>query len=679
MRAEVLAPAGGEEQLLAAVRAGADAVYLGTKSFNARSGAQNFDVEGLKEAVRYCHARGVKVHVTLNTLVRDEEILKVGQELQHVAQSGADAVIVQDLAVAALVKKHCPSLCMHASTQMTIHNLEGVRIAKELGFSRVVLARELSLREISAIAEGSDLELEVFIHGALCMCLSGACYLSAMIGGRSGNRGRCAQPCRLDFKSEGRAYALSLKDMSHIAHIQALSEAGICSFKIEGRMKRPEYVASAVCAVREALEGREPDMERLQAVFSRSGFTDGYLTGRRAHMFGVRTKVDVAASLKAMPAEVARYRMERQSVPLSMTLTLCAGEPAVLQISDASHTVLVKGPRAETAKTAALDAQRAKTNLAKLGGTPFYLDVFAAQIEPQTTLPAAALNALRREAVQTLLEKRAQATPHAWIAAEDALPPPAGAESEKRELRVRALRYEQLYPGIEADAFILPLKEIIAHPQAADRFEDRLVCELPQVVFPDDAGKLPKQLLEVAQMGVCTAIAENLGAIAMAKDAGFAVKGGHGLNVLNSLSAAMLAELGIEDITLSFELQAAKLPDLRVKGKKGILGYGRLPLMLMRACPRREKVRCVDCPGYGELTDRKRQKFSLLCMERKYTVLLNSLPLYVADKPICGIDFTTAYFTVESPEEVKRTLAAYQNAKPYGGTRTRGLYFRTLD
>ena len=335
---EILAPAGGKEQLLAAVRAGADAVYLGARNFNARRGAANFEENELFEAVAYCHARNVKVHVTLNTLVTDSELPDLLEEIKYVAKSGADAVIVQDLATAKLVREHCPDIAMHASTQMTIHNLAGAVAAKELGFSRIVLSRELSLNEIKTIAAGTDAELEVFVHGALCMCMSGACYLSSMIGGRSGNRGLCAQPCRLDFRFGEKDHALSLKDMSYVEHIRELAAAGVCSFKIEGRMKRPEYVAAAVNACKTALAGGVPDMESLRAVFSRQGFTDGYFTGRRgADMFGFRSHDDVTAGERVFKSFSALYKDEPQKVPLKMTLSLSEDAPSVLSVSDGEN------------------------------------------------------------------------------------------------------------------------------------------------------------------------------------------------------------------------------------------------------------------------------------------------------------------------------------------------------
>ena len=303
MTPEILAPVGSREALEAAVRCGADAVYLGQKSFSARADSRNFDPDALREAVAYAHRFGVRVHQALNIVTFDREFPALKDCIRAACDAGVDALIVQDWGVAAAVKALAPSMPLHASTQMAIHSPEGVRAAGELGFSRVVLARELSREEIAAIRASTSLELEVFVHGAHCMSVSGQCYLSAMLGGKSGNRGRCAQPCRLPFSAgcpgvpkAGEA-VLSLKDLCLIPRLPELAAMGIESFKIEGRMKRPEYVAAAVAACRAALDGREPDLAPLQAVFSRSGFTSAYFDGQiDRKMFGFRRKEDVEAA-----------------------------------------------------------------------------------------------------------------------------------------------------------------------------------------------------------------------------------------------------------------------------------------------------------------------------------------------------------------------------------------------
>ena len=268
---ELLAPAGNLESLLAAVHSGADAVYFGYGELNARRNAKNFDEDSLREASRICKERGVKMHMTVNTMVYDREYEQVMRTLEIACRYGIDALIVQDLGVAALVRKAAPEMPMHASTQLTVHNLSGALEAKQLGFSRVVLAREMSRSEIAAIASQAQIETEVFVHGALCMCVSGQCYMSSVIGERSGNRGLCAQPCRLPFSSGRKGdsgYALSLKDLSLAHRVQELVQLGVDSFKIEGRMKRPEYVAAAVSQFKQALEGQQADMDLMAAVFS---------------------------------------------------------------------------------------------------------------------------------------------------------------------------------------------------------------------------------------------------------------------------------------------------------------------------------------------------------------------------------------------------------------------------
>ena len=306
---EILAPAGSMEALTAAVHCGADAVYIGATLFSARQNAHNFDAAALQEAADFCHTNGVKLYLTVNTLVFDTEWTALDELLQTAAAVGMDACIVQDLGVADYIHQRIPEMPLHASTQMTICSPSGAIWAKEHGFSRVVVAREMTRSEIQAVC-AIGLEVEQFVHGALCMCISGQSYLSALIGARSANRGCCAQACRLPFTAakNPQAAALSLKDLCLLPHYQQLCADGIASLKIEGRMKRPEYVAAAVTALRQLKEGKQPDLQMLRAVFSRSGFTDGYYTGQRKQMFGVRQKEDVTAANAVLPklAELAK-------------------------------------------------------------------------------------------------------------------------------------------------------------------------------------------------------------------------------------------------------------------------------------------------------------------------------------------------------------------------------------
>ena len=674
---EILAPVGGKEQLLAAVRAGADAVYLGAKNFNARRGAANFGETELSEAVAYCHARNVKVHVTLNTLVMDNELPALLEEIKEIAESGADAVIVQDLAAAKLVREHCPDIAMHASTQMTVHNLAGVKAAQALGFSRVVLARELSLEEIKTIAAGTDAELEVFVHGALCMCMSGACYLSSMIGGRSGNRGLCAQPCRLDFRFGEKEYALSLKDMSYVEHIRELAAAGVCSFKIEGRMKRPEYVAAAVTACKTALSGGVPDMESLRAVFSRQGFTDGYFTGRRgADMFGFRSHDDVTAGERVFKSLGNIYKDEAQSVPVNMSLSVSEKAPAELFVTDGENKVKISGDPCQKALKAPTDYELARRYLSKTGGTPFFLKKldFAAEGEP--IIPAGEINEMRRSALARLLEMRSRVFPKKFI--EAPLPEIEKHACGAAALRLRFEKYEQACFESSAAAVILPIAEIEKHPEAAERFCGRLFAELPPLVFPADEEKLKKRLAALKAAGISDVVCDNIGTLALAKKAGMALHGGHGLNILNSVSLSEYERFGLSDATVSFELSAAKIRRLGGKIPRGILGYGYLPLMRTRACPLKKPSGCGGCTGSGKLRDRMGKEFTYLCFERKFGTLLNSLPLWVADREIGGIDFITLWFTVEQPRRCEEVYHLFAAKQPADTERTAGLYFREL-
>ena len=330
---EILSPAGSPEALRAAVCAGADAVYLGFGQFNARRGAKNFTRDEFAAAVSYCHLRGVKVYLTLNTLCSDREMAQAVDCAVQASQLGADAVLVQDMGLVRALRQCAPDLPLHASTQMTLHSLDGVKQAAELGMTRAVLARELSRRDIAYICERSPIEIEVFVHGALCMCYSGQCFMSSVIGGRSGNRGMCAQPCRLPYGwgdwADG--HPLSLKDMSLAGHLKELAELGVASAKIEGRMKRPEYVYIVTRVYADALrEGREPtaqELSQLEQAFSRQGFTDGYFVVKKGpDMFGVREEAKNPRELFAQ-ARAAYEKGEGPGVPVKFYAMVRPGEP----------------------------------------------------------------------------------------------------------------------------------------------------------------------------------------------------------------------------------------------------------------------------------------------------------------------------------------------------------------
>ena len=672
---EILAPAGNEQSLIAAVRSGADAVYLGTGAFNARRNADNFKDNALADAVNYCHGRGVKVYVTLNTLIRDEELPTFLTAAREVAQAGPDGVIVQDLAVVRVLKTICPDLPLVGSTQMSVHNAAGVKALEDLGFARVVLARELTLEEIRKIRSTTRAELEVFIHGALCMSVSGMCYYSAMMGERSGNRGLCAQPCRLNSSCNGRPYALSLKDMSFITRVRDLAAAGVCSVKFEGRMKRPEYVAAAVTAVKAALNGEQPDMATLQAVFSRSGFTDGYLTGKRnVRMFGVRTVEDAAASKTVFGRLAELYRREYPGVPVDLSLTV-GDDVLSLTAADEAGNVAQAAAPIQRADMAPLTEDIARRNLGKTGGTPFTVRSCRVDLPEGLPVPGSVVNGLRREALDQLLEMRSRGNGYALhaMAAPETRPRSPGNQT----LRLRFERAEQVFFASGIEAISLPFEQIEQHPALLAE-STPLWAELPQLVWPLEEQTILDRLLALKEKGLRDAVAQNVCELVLARRAGLTVHGGPTLNISNTLSLETYEAMGLADATLSFELPLKMGGRLGGERPRGILGYGRFPIMQFRACPARGEQGCGGCAGRPELVDRKGVVFPMICHDRRYTTLLNSVPLYLGDKSLPPFDFVTLYFTTEDRKTCQQVYEGYRKGAAPWFDRTSGLAFRTL-
>lgn len=681
--AEILAPAGGEAQLRAAVLCGADAVYLGLRGFNARAGAENFDENTLPQTVGWCHARGVRVYVTLNTLVTDRELPQWLHSLDAVAAAGVDGVLVQDLGLAKIIRQRYPTLPLHASTQMTIHNLAGARLLEEMGFAQVVLARELSKEEIAAICAGTSMRCEVFVHGALCMSVSGQCYLSSVLGERSGNRGRCAQPCRLDFKSHGRGYALSLKDLTLTDRLRELEALGVASFKIEGRLKRPEYVAAAVTACRQSLAGEAPDLETLQSVFSRSGFTDGYYTARRdLTMFGTRTREDAAAAAAVLGKLSALTRNEVGRLPVDMVLTMAPGEPATLAVTDGTHRVEVAGEVPQTALTRPTDEELARRALEKCGGTPFYLQNLTCHIGEGLMLPLSALNRLRAAALTALAEARSVVVPYPQAPAAAGEPAGRARPTGAPRLGCRLAAAAQATPAIRRGAgrLSLPLHELAERPELLETGAERWVAELPAFCAPQQEEAVMRALRKLKEQGLTAALCGNLGSLLMAREAGLRIIGDYGLNIINSPAAQQAAALGCDEITLSFECERNAARNIHSPVPIGVIAYGRLPLMLLRNCPGKTAAGCGDCRGINHITDRRGEDFPLQCQNRQYTHLLNPRPLFLSDRlpewDFC--DFLTLRFTTETPAECDEVLKMYQTGAAPAGPFTRGLYYRTL-
>lgn len=668
---QILAPAGNADSLAAAVRSGADAVYLGAGAFNARRNAENFGPGGLKAAIEYCHGRGVEVHVTLNTLIRDEEREDFLQTAREVIEAGADAVIVQDMGAAAYLRRLCPELPLSASTQMAIHNAAGAKKMEEMGFFQAVLARELSLKEIKYIHDNTNIRLETFVHGAHCMSVSGMCYMSAALGERSGNRGLCAQPCRLNFVCRGREYALSLKDLSFVAHIKELEQAGVTTLKIEGRMKRPEYVAAAVTAVRQARAGEQPDMEGLKKIFSRSGFTDGYLMGRRnLSMFGVRTEADARESRDVLGQMAGLYRREFPGVGVDMTLKT-HGEAVTLTVGDGENIVTLEKRPEQTARSP-LTKETARRNLSKTGGMPFYLREAQIDLPEGVLLAGSQISDMRREALEQLLTLRSRGRAYTLQDCEVTAVSPC--LPGKRELRLRFEQEEQAFfpEGVRVQ---LPVEVLEKCPEL---LEKDVIGELPALVWPLEEERLKNRLLVLKEQGLKAVAAGNVGTAALALALGLEVHGDAPLNITNTDSLLFYEGMGLKSLTLSMELPLQHGAKLGGSIKRGILAYGHLPLMYFRCCPAQGPGGCGGCQGRPVITDRLRKSFPLVCHGRRYTTLHNGVPLYLGDRERPAFDFETLYFTTETPEQCRQIYALYRQGKPFDGERTTGLAFRLL-
>ena len=693
---ELLAPAGSMEALRAAVCNGADAVYLGADTFNARMNARNFSAADLQEAVVYCHVRGVKVHLTLNTLVLDREMPRAAELIRMAASCGVDAFIVQDLGMVSLCRQLAPDVPIHASTQMSIHSLEGVLEAAALGCSRVVLARELPAEEIAHICKKSPVEIEVFVHGALCMCYSGQCYLSSVIGRRSGNRGQCAQPCRLPYgygRFESTRYPLSLKDNCLAGELDELRRMGVASIKIEGRMKRPEYVAIVTRAYRTVLNGGKlmpSDLQELETAFSRQGFTDGYFRGQTgSDMFGRRQEGEDTADLFAS-ARATYEQGEPQRIGVRFYAMIRRGEPAQLAVEDPDGNLCrTRGPVPEQAVYRSLTPQDLEQQLKKTGGTPYLCTAVRSSLDPDLMLPASAINAMRRDVIAELTAKRGRAAP-AHLNAYDEPPRYDGIAGEPQlTIAVRtAGQITSRMLSMKPTVLYVPLSELAEHPDLPQRVsvETQLAAILPRVIWSGELAPVARQLRTVYELGVRQVLAGNLGQLHIARAAGFAVRGDFGLNIVNSRAMRYLREQGLDSQLLSFELTLPQIRDISKAVPAELLIYGRLPLMLMENCVMKNRTGICACQtGTVRLVDRVGEEFPIVkdpgtCRN----VLLNGKKLYLLDKKDAlrgmGLWALRLQFTTENPGEIDKVLMDYQGRAVFdAGSYTRGLYSRGVE
>ena len=689
---ELLSPAGSRAALEAAVQSGADAVYMGFGAFNARRNAKNFTDEEFADAVAYCHLRGVRVFLTLNTLLTDRELPQAAEVLRKASQMGVDAVLVQDWGVLTLAQAVTPDLPIHASTQMSLFTSGGARWAERLGMERVVLARELCRDDIAAVCRHCGAEIEVFVHGALCMCYSGQCTMSALIGQRSGNRGACAQPCRLPYGVNGpckNQFPLSLKDANLSAYLQELGDMGVACLKLEGRMKRPEYVAVITAIYRRLIdEKRGPTAEEsraLEQAFSRSGFTDGYYRRRKGPaMFG--TRPENAPEPRELFSEARKLyeNGEHKQIPITMQANIRTGQPAALTVSDGVHTVTVTGPVPEAARNRALTAADAAERLQKTGGTVFRCETAEVDVGDGLMLTAAAINGLRRDALEALAAARTA------VPQRRSLPTPALPEGETFSpaapgLTCSIARLDQLTETLAhgAEMIYVPIELL---PGLKDyRGRAKLCAVLPRVWRDGDEAGF-RRILETTPSLSAVSIG-NAGHMAIVEGLPLERRGDFGLNVFNSRAVAFWQGQGLDSVTVSFELRHQQVRELRKYLPCEGIVYGRLPLMITENCMTGNAGNCRGdkrlCDGENALTDRTGARFPLLGQYGCRCEIENSRTLFLADKPewrSCGLTWARLRFTTESPTQCDAVLRRYQDEGDWTPEEfTRGLFYRGVE
>lgn len=692
---ELLSPAGSPEGVIAAVQNGADAVYMGMGAFNARRGAKNFTDEEFVKAVRYCHVRGCKVYVTLNTLVNDREMRDAVAAAKLASDAGADALIVQDLGMSYAIRCALPDIPLHASTQMSLHNLAGVEAAAEMGITRAVLARELSFEQIRFITKNASIETEVFVHGALCFCHSGQCYMSALIGRRSGNRGLCAQPCRLQYSLGGRMddHPLSLKDNCLVDQIRRLKEAGVASLKIEGRMKRPEYTGIVTGVYAKAIrEQRNPDkeeMELLEKTFSRQGFTQGYFIGDKLDMFGVRSEPDKDADKIFAAARKQYAEGEMRRVPVHFYTVLEKGEHIkAIAFDDDGHKAIATGPVPERAKRQGLTEQYLTEQMFKTGGTPYNCIENKAKAEPGLYLPASEINELRRKLIAQLSAEREKAPGRRTLRIPS---PPVNVPAISDPARIYQVRTaEQLTPELaelKPDYIYFPAMELAENFNPLRPFIDngaRPVAVMPRVITDDQSREVYAALEKLFDYGVNEALTGNLGHVFIARQAGMKVRGDFGLNAFNSYTLRVLQDAGFISATASFELRLAQIKAMAKPVDTELIIYGRLPLMVSDQCIIRQSAGRCNCQTPGQLSDRMGSVFPVVKEFGCRNVIYNAHKLYLADKRddlyALGLWGLRMLFTTESPRECVEVAKGYLGLTDYKpNVLTRGLYYRGVD
>ena len=692
---ELLSPAGSPEAVIAAVQNGADAIYMGLGNFNARRGAKNFTDEEFERSMRYCRVRGCRGYVTLNTLVTDRESAAAVESARLGSQLGADGIIIQDLGLAYAIRQALPDIPLHASTQMSIHNLAGVEAAAEMGMTRAVLARELSLEQIKFITQHASIETEVFVHGALCFCQSGQCYMSALIGRRSGNRGMCAQPCRMQYSLGGRMddYPMSLKDNCLVDRLRELEDAGVACLKIEGRMKRPEYTAIVTKIYSKALkEHRQPsaeEMETLEKAFSRQGFTQGYFNGDKKDMFGRREEPDKDTEKLFTLARKGYSEGELRRVPVHFYTVAEKGMPVkAIAFDNDGNRAAAMGGVPEKARGQGLTATYITEQMFKTGGTPYNCVENRAQADPGLYLPASEINDLRRRLVSELSEQRAKPP----IRRVGKLPekPKGKLPTGDPAMIFQVLTEEQLSPELAAlkpQYLYVPLTLMSEKLDLLRPFAEQgtiPVAVLPRVIADNEAAAVYDMLSRMFDQGVNEALVGNLGHAMLAKKAGMKLRGDFGLNTFNALSMEVIRQAGFISATASFELRLSQIRDMIKPLDTELIIYGRIPLMVSDQCIIRHSAGRCNCQTPGQMADRMGSVFPVVKEFGCRNVIYNAHKLYLADKAedvyAAGAWGLRMMFTTEGMRECVEVAKGYMGLSDYKpNVLTRGLYYRGVD
>ncbi|MBO5278567.1 MAG: U32 family peptidase [Lachnospiraceae bacterium] len=704
-RVELLAPAGSYESMTAAVCAGADAVYLGGQLFGARAYANNLDEEQLKQAIDYVHLHKKALYLTVNTLLKEEELEeKLYSYIKPLYEQGLDAVIVQDMGVFAFIREYFPKLPIHASTQMTLTGVYGAKLLKELGAQRIVTARELTLQEIAQIHKQTDIEIESFIHGALCYCYSGQCLFSSIAGGRSGNRGRCAQPCRLPYTQDGRKqYYLSPKDLSTLTILTELIEAGIYSLKIEGRMKKPEYTAGVVSIYRKYLdlylahgEGyryrvEDKDAKTLFDIYNRGGFTEGYYKKHNGKdmMFLQGREGDGPERNDALFENIRKNYIDREKKePLTGSVTVIKGEPARMTIHFEHTSATVLGENVQEAQKQPLDEQKIRKQMEKLGNTPYFWESLEIITDQAGFLPVTSLNELRRQGIDKLKEellspyRRQTAEPHIYPGKSEKADIPANRKPLQLHVYLEKTEYAEsllALDGVDAlylDSCVYDTDELSRLVLAGRQYQKKLFYVLPHIFRAKEADWLDGIYEELLQSGIDGFVVKNYEEMEYLKEKScpLAVRCDYTVYAYNQRAAEMLREyLAPEFITLPVELNSRELKHLSAADSE-LLVYGRIPMMVSAQCVRQNTKGCSKTPELMTITDRYNNEFPVknqcrFCYNRIYNC--KPLSLLSRKKEITDIapgavrlDFTTE--TVKEAAAItKAFINAYKNGASY--------------